>query len=140
MMIQKLPQTLFKTIVLVLLLLLFGSELIAQPAGYKYRKRVLLESNEVFGTTNHINFPLLISITDSDLRSISNGGGVASNSGFDIIVTALNGTPLDQQLQNYDPTTGAVIIWARIGSLSPTTDVEGYIYFGNGSIFSDQSK
>jgi len=111
----------------------------AQPAGYKYRKRVLLESDEVFGTTNHINFPLLISITDSDLRSTSNGGGVVSNSGFDIIVTALNGTPLDQQLHSYDPTTGSIIIWARIGSLSPTTDVEGYIYFGNSNIFSDQS-
>ncbi len=121
------------------LLLLVSTDLVAQPSGYKYRKRVLLESDEVYGSTAHTNYPLMISVTDSDMRSVANGGGVESSSGFDILLTSLTGTPLDQQLQAYEPTTGKVIIWTQIASLPTGTDIEGYIYFGNSSVYSDQS-
>ena len=122
-----------------LILSLLASDLLGQPAGYLYRKRVLLASSQVYGSTNHIDFPLMVSLTDSDLRTVANGGGVFNNSGYDILLTNLADTPLDQQLQTYDGSSGKVILWARVPSLSPTTDVEGYLYFGNSNIFTDQS-
>ena len=127
-------------ILLLLLLIFVGLEsLYAQPAGYRYRKRVLLDSDQVSGSSSFTDFPLLVSVTDDDLRTEANGGGVSNNSGYDILVTSLAGVPLDQELQAYDPSTGTVIIWAKVGTLPATTDVEGYIYFGNDTVFTDQS-
>ena len=60
----------------------------AQPAGYDYRKKLIISSAQVSGTTDLVDFPVLVSFAHNDLRSTGNGGGVANPSGYDIILTA----------------------------------------------------
>ena len=112
----------------------------AQPAGYEHRKKITLNSSQISGSAAHTNFPVMIKLTESDLKSTSNGGGVENPSGYDIIFTQSDGsTLLDHELQNYSSTTGALLCWVRMPTLSPTTDSTIYLYFGKTGIYSDPS-
>lgn len=55
-------------------LILLGSA-VAQPAGYSFRKKLSIQSSQVSGSVDLTNFPILVSITDGDLKSAANGGG-----------------------------------------------------------------
>ena len=58
----------------------------AQPAGYIYGKHISINSTEVSGPVDFSDFTILFNTTDTDLRSVSNGGHVESENGFDIIL------------------------------------------------------
>ena len=121
-------------------MLLIHVGLFAQPAGYEHRKLITLNSSQITGSADHVNFPVMIEFTDVKLKSNSNGGGVTNLSGFDIIFTASDGsTLLDHELQNYDPATGYLLSWVRIPALSPTVNTTIYLYYGNASVFTNQS-
>ena len=114
-------------------------------SDYGFRKKITINEAEVVGessdTDPHTNFPILVSFTDNDFRSVSNGGNVANDNGYDIVFTASDGGPtvLDHELESYDPTTGQVTIWVRIASLASNADTEIFAYYGNGDITQDQS-
>jgi len=123
-----------------LFILALAASISAQPTGYDYRKKLIISSTQVGGTSDLVDFPVLISLTHNDLRSTGNGGGVANPSGYDIIFTSSDGsTLLDHEMEKYSSTTGEYISWVRIPALSSTLDTEIYLYFGNSTIFSDQS-
>ena len=108
---------------------------------WAYRKQITIDHTKVgIGTTTPLlNFPMLFSVTDADLKFTGSGGKVASSTGLDILFTSADGTTkLDYEMDYYSSTTGQVTAWVRIPSLSPTTDTSIYIYFGNASA-SDQS-
>ncbi len=120
--------------------LLIIAPLIAQPAGYEYRKLITLNSSQISGSTAHANFPVMIKLTEADLRSTSNGGGVENPSGYDIIFTQSDGsTILTHELQNYTSSTGDLLFWVRMPSLSPATNSSIYLYFGKTGVYTDQS-
>ena len=105
---------------------------------WSYRKPIIVDHSKVAGTTNISNFPILVSVTDSELKSVANGGKVASDSGFDILFTSLDGTTkLSHEIEKYDPTTGELVAWVNIPTLSVSVDTSLFIYFGNASA-SDQ--
>jgi hypothetical protein len=82
---------------------------------------------------------MLFSVTDTDLKFTSFGGGVASSTGLDILFTSSDGTTkLDHEMEYYASSTGQLISWVRIPSLSPTVDTVLYVYYGNASA-SDQT-
>ncbi|NQT96172.1 MAG: DUF2341 domain-containing protein, partial [Candidatus Marinimicrobia bacterium] len=127
-------------ILTLLLILGFSLSISAQPAGYNYRKKLIISSSQVGGTSDLVDFPVLVSFTHNDLRSTGNSGGVANPSGYDMIFTAADGsTLLDHEMEKYSSTTGEYIGWVRIPALSSTVDTDIYLYFGNSTIFSDQS-
>ncbi|NQV15365.1 DUF2341 domain-containing protein [bacterium] len=118
----------------------FVSSVQAQPAGYEHRKLITLNSSQISGATSHTNFPVMIKLTDVDLKSTSNGGGVVNPSGYDIIFTQKDSTTLlDHELQNYSPSTGDLLCWLRIPALSPTVNDTIFLYYGKTTVFSDQS-
>lgn len=77
--------------------------------------------------------------TDTDLKTVGNGGFVQSASGFDIIFTS------DRQGQTLIPfdravwsaTTGLFEFWFK-RSLSVSVDTPIYMFFGNSAVMSDQ--
>jgi hypothetical protein len=76
----------------------------------------------------------LVSVTDTQLKSTSNGGLVASSTGADILFTKSDGTTLlDYEIESYASTTGQLIAWVNIPILSAVTDTTIYEYFGNAS-------
>lgn len=126
-----------------LLFLLIGmasEALIAQVSGYTYRIKAQVNASQVSGASSLTNFPVLVSLTNNDLRSTGNGGRVQNVNGYDIIFTAANGsTILSHQLETYNAVTGEIEFWVRFPTLSATVDTEFYIYFGNPGIVSNQS-
>ncbi len=129
-----------RTAGIAVLLLSFTAGLVAQPTGYAYRKLIRLNASQISGSTAHTDFPVLISLIHDDLRTEVNGGGMENPSGYDITFTLDDGSSLlDHELQSYTASTGELICWVRISSLSPSADTDIYLYFGNPDIFTDQS-
>ncbi len=79
----------------------------------------------------HSEFPLLISLTETYLRDGGHGGDVARADGFDIYFSVDQGgaTRLAHEVETYDPTTGALIAWVKIPSLTAATTV--FLHYGD---------
>ena len=107
---------------------------------FSYSRTITIDHTKV-PNTDQTNFPLLFSGTYSDLATTSNGGAVTSSNGYDIIFASdpygTNILPFEQE--SYNPTTGAVIYWVQVPTLSHTSDTVIYLFYGNSSITTDQS-
>jgi len=103
-------------------------------SGYCYRKKITIDSDQVGGTANLSNFPILISITDTDLRTTVNSGNVEDTNGFDITFTSADGTTgLNHEIISYNASTGEYAAWVNITSVAYNVDTDIYIYYGNSS-------
>ncbi len=106
-----------------------------QLSGYNYRKSITINSDQVGGNADLTNFPLLVHITDTDLRDHVN-----SANGFDIAFTSDDGvTQLDHELEKYVSGTGELVVWVRMQSLDHNDDTRIFMYYDNIAISSDQS-
>jgi len=81
-------------------------------------------------TADLTNFPLLVSVTEDELKSTANGG-YAQSDGDDILFTLVDGTILDYERESCDPATGALIAWVKAPTLSHTVDNVIRCYVGN---------
>ncbi|MFH0756463.1 MAG: DUF2341 domain-containing protein [Bacteroidota bacterium] len=97
--------------------------------GFGFRKQITIPEASVYGTGTHTNFPVLIEITDDDLRSISNGGLVISPVGWDIVFSQDHVNPLNFEVESYDPASGRIVAWVQIPNLEALSDNTLYIYF-----------
>jgi len=109
--------------------------------GFFYRKSITVQSGQVQGGP-HTDFPMLVSLTDPDLRTLATGGHVTSSLGYDIIFRAVDSTTcggtapctLAHEIEKYDPSTGELVAWARVPSINNGTVI--YMYYGNNCITS----
>ncbi|MEM8909812.1 MAG: DUF2341 domain-containing protein, partial [Bacteroidota bacterium] len=101
---------------------------------YAFRQRLIIPAANVEGSNDLIDFPVLVKTVDEELRDF-----VQNPNGYDIAFTEVDGTPLDHDLEYFNPTTGELIAWVRIPTLSHSNDTEFFMYFGDGSIVSDMS-
>jgi Concanavalin A-like lectin/glucanases superfamily/Archaeal Type IV pilin, N-terminal/Domain of unknown function (DUF2341) len=92
--------------------------------AWHYRKKITIDHTQV--TADQSNFPVLISMTDTDLKTKSTGS--------DILFTASDGTTkLNHEIENYTASTGYLVAWVGVPTLSSTTDTALYLYYGNSS-------
>ncbi len=71
------------------------------------------------------DFPLLVSLTDATL------GAEAQADGSDIRFAAADGvTPLDHEIERFDPGTGTLVAWVRVPTVTSATDTTLYLLFG----------
>lgn len=127
-------------LIIALFLFFLHYNLIAQPVGYNFGKHITIPSASVSGSTDLTNFPLLLSIIDTDLRTIANSGKVSNASGFDIVFTQSDcNTLLDHQIEKYDPVTGEYIVWVRVPTLLASKTTNIHMYYGNSSVTIDPS-
>jgi hypothetical protein len=98
-----------------------------------------IDHTKVPGTQS--NFTVLVSVTDPALKTVANGGHVANGNGYDIGFYADSGgsTKLKWEVEKYNGTTGNLIAWVKIPTLSSTTDTLFYLFYGDPSITTDQS-
>ncbi|MBI5734051.1 MAG: DUF2341 domain-containing protein [Candidatus Kerfeldbacteria bacterium] len=104
--------------------------------AWAHRKAITIDHNKVASSTSetYSNFPVLISMTDADLKYTGSGGQVGSSTGADILFTSSDGTTkLNHELEKYSSSTGETIAWVKLPSLSTSTDTTLYMYFGNSS-------
>ncbi|UCC81740.1 MAG: DUF2341 domain-containing protein [Gemmatimonadota bacterium] len=96
-----------------------------------YRKKITIDNTMVAGDLT--NFPVLLDFTDTDLRD------KARNDGWDILFTEDNGTTkLDHDFEDYDGSTGAIIVWVEVTNLSGSVDTDIYMYYGYATVPSNQ--
>jgi hypothetical protein len=113
---------------------------VAQPTGYGYGKQITISNSNVVGGANLTNFPVLISFTDINLRTVANSGHVQNSGGYDIIFTTSDClTQLSHQIERYVSTTGEYVAWVRIPTLSASSNTIIHMYYGNSSVTTDPS-
>jgi len=99
-------------------------------------KVITIDHNLVSGTGSHKNFPVLISILDSDLRNEvqSNGNDIAF---------ANDTAWLDHEIelfdQSFNETYAKLVAWVCIPSLSTNTNTLITMYYGNSTMSSQQN-
>jgi hypothetical protein len=108
-------------------------------SGFSYQSPISINAAQVPSTQT--DFPVLVSLTDARFKTVANSGHVQNSSGFDIrpysdsgITTAITG----YELERYNASTGEVIMWVKVGSLSSST-TPIYLAYGNPTISTDGS-
>ena len=93
--------------------------------GWKYRKKITIDHKQVAG--NLVNFPVLVSTIDTDLRN------KAQIDGDDILFMdgKGNANQLFHEIESFDSSTGELVAWVNIPALSSTVDIIFYMYYGN---------
>lgn len=115
----------------------FGTNAQTWLSGYEFRKEVTITSGNISGTGTLSEFPVIVSITSSDLDNST--AHVSNSSGYDIQFTDGDGsTALAHQLVSYDGGSGAVVAWVKL-DLDGTNGNTFYIYYGNSEVTTDQS-
>ena len=130
-------------------LLSWTSKVAAQNFGYRQKITIDRTKVGVSGTSNTTlsNYPMLISVVDSNLATTTHGGHVTNANGYDIIFrgvddstcggAANNPCTLAYEVESYNATTGSLVAWVMIPSIntiSASSNTVIYIYFGNSSI------
>src|SRR5438105_3506069 len=96
----------------------------ASPPGFLYYKILTTQESQInVGNNNLSDFPILVRITNNDLKHTSSGGYIQNINGYDIIFTSSDGnTVIPHQLEKYDPITGELVCWVQIPVLSATVN------------------
>jgi hypothetical protein len=110
--------------------------------GWSFRKVIQIDQGYIDITDEPsgrlVNFPVLISITDSGLRDN------AQSDGDDIVFTDVDGkTVLDHEIEVYKSATGTLETWVKIPELGTDMDPPDpktiYMYYGNPNCDSQQN-
>ncbi|NOQ68274.1 DUF2341 domain-containing protein, partial [Patescibacteria group bacterium] len=100
---------------------------------WDYRKKFTVDHDKV-PNTDQVNFPILISRIDTDLKDTDNGGHAGQADGGDFLFTSSDGlTKLSHEIEKYDNTAGELIAWVKIPILSSSSDTSIYLYYGDNS-------
>ncbi|MFW9773838.1 MAG: DUF2341 domain-containing protein, partial [Candidatus Thorarchaeota archaeon] len=103
---------------------------------FDYHKIITIDHTKVIGEGSHVNFPLLVSILDKDLRFDVQSDG-------DDIAFSFGGQWLDHQIelfnQGYNSSHAQLIAWVRIPFLSTAEDTEIIMHYGNFTMNSRQN-
>jgi hypothetical protein len=93
--------------------------------GWMYRKMITVNHESVAG--NLIDFPVLISTTDDDLRD------KAQDDGDDILFMydVGNASKLYHEIELFDKINGELVVWVNVPILFSTNDTVFYMYYGN---------
>lgn len=94
-------------------------------SNWDYRK--LITVNHSLVDCDLSDFPILVDITDSDLAS------KAQDDGDDIcfILWSDNSTKLNHEIELFNGTSGELVSWVNITSLSGSTETKIWMYYGN---------
>src|SRR3990172_9436389 len=104
-------------------------------SGWLYRKKITIDHTKV--AANQSDFPIVLSLaSDSDLASKAQN---SPTGGYDILFTSSNGTTkLSHEIERFNDSTGELVAWVEIPSISASADTDLYMYYGNASIGNQQ--
>lgn len=102
----------------------------ASASDFSYRKAIEIDYNKVVATLT--DFPVLISITDTDLMDDAQDDG-------DDIAFFLGTTQLAHEVESFKGTTGELQAWVNVPTLSSDTSTTIYMYYGNATCESQEN-
>ena len=95
----------------------------ASATAVLHWRTITINSGQVPSTQT--NFPVLVSLSDATLKSVSNGGHVSSSTGSDIYFTdAGNTAQYSCEIESYDSTNGTLVAWVKVPSLTDGTVIK----------------
>jgi len=102
-------------------------------SGWSYRKPITINSSQV--DADLTNFPILVNITDTDLRDD------AQVDGDDITFIQYYGCTiqLNHEIELFNGTTGELVAWVNVTTLNSSSDTVIYMYYGNSSCSSQEN-
>ena len=88
---------------------------------YAHCRKITVTGSVAGGTLS--NFPMLVTFTDSTLKTVGNGGNVQNSNGYDIVFTQNSDGSgmLNSEIESYNGSTGSVVAWVNVPSLSTGT-------------------
>ncbi len=106
---------------------------------YSYKRAITISHSHV--SSAQTSFPVEVSLTDSTLETVANGGHVQQANGYDIVLASdsAGANLLSWEVEKYDPVGGTWIAHVKIPSLSSTTDTVIYAFYGNPAITASQA-
>ena len=110
----------------------------AQAAWYdtNWSTRQMITILPTLADADLTNFPYLVKITDPGNPVFS----TAQTDGDDILFTADDGTTkLNHEIEKYNAATNELYIWVQVPTISSTVNTDIYMYYGYGSVGSQQS-
>lgn len=111
--------------ILAVLLIVVATLPVASADDWSYRKPITIYGSQVQGTVT--NFPVLIYL-ESDSHLVAS----AQDNGGDIVFTnKANTVRYDHEIEKFVKSTGELVAWVEINSLSSTSDTEIYMWYGN---------
>ncbi|MBD3253218.1 DUF2341 domain-containing protein [Candidatus Pacearchaeota archaeon] len=99
-------------------------------SNWTYRKNITVSSSKI--TEDLENFPLLISVTDSNLSDY------AQSDAGDIVFTDVNGTKLSHEIEFYNSTNGELVAWIKT-NLSSSEDTVIWMYYNNSEVSNQEN-
>ena len=98
--------------------------------SWEFRKNITLSLNTATGVSSDLtDFPVLISFTDTDLIQTN------ESQGRDFVFTQSDGlTELSHEIEKFDNTTGEVIAWVKLPTMSASSTTEMYMYYKGDTI------
>jgi hypothetical protein len=93
--------------------------------GWQYRKMITIDNTMVDGYLT--SYPVLINTVDVDLRdkAQSDGDGILFMDGTGVA------NKLYHEIESYDGSSGELVAWVNVPSVSESEDTIFYIYYGN---------
>lgn len=94
-------------------------------SNWGFRKKITINSSQVAGDLE--NFPVLLNITDVDLKD------KAQPNGDDITFISFsdNSTQYAHEIESYDPSDGSLIAWVNITRINSSKDTCFWLYYNN---------
>lgn len=108
--------------------------------GYAYRRTYIVDHTKVSGSADLTNYPVLFKQTNASFKTTANSGKVTSSSGYDIIFCSdeAGSTKLDFEIEYWSATTGELVAWIEVPTLSYTVDTTIYMFYGNSGVSTAQ--
>ena len=98
--------------------------------SWEFRKNITLSLNTATGVDSDLtDFPVLISFTDTELIQTK------ESLGRDFVFTQSDGTTvLSHEIEKFDNTTGELIAWVKLPTMSASSTTDIYIYYKGDTI------
>lgn len=108
------------------------------PFSYTNKKTITIDNSMVSGSSNLVDFPVLITIDGADFTEMN--ANVQNTNGFDIRFTYQNAvTWLAHDIESYDAGNGVYTAWVSVPVLSESENTVIEMYYGNSSVSTDPS-
>lgn len=89
---------------------------------WTYNKAIFVDADEVSGTLT--NFPVLVNITDTDLRDKANINDI-------FFTDVFHETKFDHEIEHYDSSIGWLVAWVELPSINDVDDFQFYMYYND---------
>ena len=99
--------------------------------NWSYRKALVINHNKVTGDLT--DFPVLVSLTDASLSTHAQEDG----DDFKFLLSGTNEV-LSHEIEKYASSTGELVAWVKVPTLSSTEDTVIYMYYGNAGVGSQE--